>query len=112
MRRKAKDFADSHQGVKLLSVEGSPHIVTLAFERVRGEVMMHSLEQYGIIVGIGSACSSKKGSARIPKALGLTGGYEMGMVRLSINPMEEYDFDYLFDKMHVEYEKLSKYVRV
>ncbi len=109
----AKRFAETHEGVRLLSAEGNaPHIVTMAFERVRGEVMMHELEQYGIIVGIGSACSSKKGSARIPKALGLAGGYEMGMVRLSINPFDEYDFDELFDKIHLAYAKLQKYVRV
>ena len=65
-----------------------------------------------IVVGIGSACSSKKGTARIPKALGLHGGYEMGMVRLSINPFDDYDWDFVFQKLHDVYGKLEKYVRV
>ena len=113
LREKATQFASTHTGCKLLSPEdGAPHIVTLAFEKVRGEVMMHELELDDIIVGIGSACSSKKGSARIPKALGLGAGYEMGMVRLSINPYDEYDLDMLFDKMHAAYERLSKFVRI
>ena len=113
LRAKAEAFCSSHAGCKLLSpVDGAPHIVTLDFEKVRGEVMMHELESAGIIVGIGSACSSKKGSARIPKALGLGGGFEMGMVRMSINPFDEYDFDNLFARMHEAYVKLCKYVRV
>ena len=113
LRTRALDFVTSHEGCKLLSPEnGAPHILTMAFERVRGEVMMHELEGYGITVGIGSACSSKKGTARIPKALGLAGGYEMGMVRISINPFDEYDWDYLFEKMHEAYVKLSRFVRV
>lgn len=113
LRARAGQFVAEHNGCKLLSPEdGAPHIVTMSFERVRGEVMMHELEQYGIVVGIGSACSSKKGTARIPKALGLKGGYEMGMVRLSISPFATYDWDYLFAKMHDVYEKLQKFVRV
>ena len=113
LRAHAERFAATHEGCRLLSpVDGAPHIVTLAFQRVRGEVMMHELETDGIIVGIGSACSSKKGSARIPKALGLAGGYEMGMVRLSINPFDDYDWDAVFAAMDAAYAKLCKYVRV
>lgn len=113
LREMATRFAAAHEGCKVLSpTDGAPHIVTLAFDKVRGEVMMHELENAGIIVGIGSACSSKKGSARIPKALGLAGGYEMGMLRLSINPFDEYDFGLLYEKMHEAYAKLCKYVRI
>ena len=35
-----------------------PNVLTVAFKNVRGEVLLHSLEKYGILVGIGSACSS------------------------------------------------------
>jgi len=34
------------------------------------------------------------------------------MLRLSINPFDTYDWDYLFDKMHEAYVRLCKYVRV
>ena len=51
-------IADAH--CRELCVENcSPAIMTLAFENIKGEVLLHMLESYGIIVGTGSACSSK-----------------------------------------------------
>ena len=113
LRNAMRDFVAAHPDCRLLDAEGmSPHIVTLVFGTVRGEVMMHALEAYDITVGIGSACSSKKGTARIPQALGLAGGYQTGMLRLSINPFDDYDWDYLRDKMSVVYQDLCRYTRV
>lgn len=96
----------------LISPEkGAPHICTVAFRKVRGEVMMHTLEGYGIISGIGSACSSKKGTARIPGALGLSGGFEMGMLRLSINGHDDYDWKHLSEAIENSKEALARYMR-
>ncbi len=39
---------------------GAPHIVNCAFEGVRSEVLLHALEERGIYVSSGSACSSNK----------------------------------------------------
>jgi cysteine desulfurase len=38
--------------------EGAPHIVSVSFEGIRAEVMLHALEDRGIYVSSGSACSS------------------------------------------------------
>lgn len=38
----------------------APHIVSCAFEGVRSEVLLHALEEKGIYVSSGSACSSNK----------------------------------------------------
>lgn len=38
----------------------APHIVNCAFEGVRSEVLLHALEERGIYVSSGSACSSNK----------------------------------------------------
>ena len=38
--------------------EGAPHIVSLSVEDVRAEVLLHALEDKGICVSSGSACSS------------------------------------------------------
>lgn len=38
---------------------GSPYILSLSFEGLRGEVLLHSLEEKEIYVSTGSACSSK-----------------------------------------------------
>lgn len=112
LRQTVERFVATHECCKLISPTcGAPHIVSMAFGTVRGEVMMHALEKYGIVTGIGSACSSKKGAARIPAALGLSGGYEMGMLRFSINPFDTYDWDFLAQCMHTEYLALRKYLR-
>lgn len=38
---------------------GSPYILNLSFENVKGEVLLHALENDGIYVATGSACSSR-----------------------------------------------------
>lgn len=54
--------------------ENAPHIVSVAFVGVRSEVLLHTLEDRGIYVSAGSACSTHKRSGsptltalRIPK---------------------------------------------
>ncbi|MCR5654875.1 MAG: cysteine desulfurase [Lachnospiraceae bacterium] len=39
---------------------GAPHIVSASFDGVRSEVLLHALEEKGIYVSAGSACSSHK----------------------------------------------------
>jgi cysteine desulfurase len=39
---------------------GAPHIVSAAFPGVRSEVLLHALEDRGVYVSAGSACSSNK----------------------------------------------------
>lgn len=66
---------------------GAPHILNLSFLGVRGEVLMHALERYGILVSTGSACSSKKaGKNRILNAVGITGARQEGAIRFSFCP--------------------------
>ena len=43
--------------------EGAPHIVNASFLGIRSEVLLHSLEEKGIYVSSGSACSSHKRAA-------------------------------------------------
>ena len=40
--------------------EGTPHVISISFEDVRSEVLLHALEDKGIYVSSGSACSSNK----------------------------------------------------
>lgn len=61
----------------------APHIVSFCFEGSRGEVVLHCLEDRGIIVGTGSACSAKKLSKRIPQALNIDDNFAQGMLRVS-----------------------------
>ncbi|MGL4361910.1 MAG: cysteine desulfurase family protein [Cellulosilyticaceae bacterium] len=40
--------------------EGAAHILNIQFQGVRAEVLLHTLEHYGIYVSSGSACASNK----------------------------------------------------
>ncbi|NCA68227.1 MAG: aminotransferase class V-fold PLP-dependent enzyme [Clostridia bacterium] len=91
---------------------GAPHILTVALPVVRGEVMQHSLEKHGIIIGTGSACSSKKGVRRIPHSIGLPDNYQEGIIRLSIGATNtEQDGMAAAKAICEEYKILSAYMR-
>jgi cysteine desulfurase len=50
----------------------SPYILSVSFIGVRGEVLLHLLEEKRIYVSTGSACSAKKqGDSHVLKAIGL-----------------------------------------
>ena len=72
--------------VKIISSStSSPYILTLSAEGLRGEVVMHMLEEFGIIIGTGSACSSKNPHSRILKACGYNVKTLDGALRVSFN---------------------------
>ena len=51
---------------------GAPHIASISFVGVRAEVMLHALEDKGIYVSSGSACSSNKSKeSAVLSAIGL-----------------------------------------
>lgn len=71
---------------------GAPHILNVSFLGVRGEVLLHALEEKGIYVSTGSACSAhKKGKNRILNAMGVVGERQEGAIRFSICPFNTED---------------------
>jgi cysteine desulfurase len=93
-----------------LDGNSAQNIISFAFKKIRGEVLLHSLESYGIIVGTGSACSSKKGSNRIGEAINLPKDYHNGIIRVSISPdTKEEDLVFAAEMIVKEYNKLSIY---
>ena len=71
----------------------SPSVLNVSFLGTRGEVLLHTLEQDGIFVSTGSACSSnKKGQSHVLTAMGLSGKEIEGAIRFSFseeNTLEE-----------------------
>ncbi|MBQ6704359.1 MAG: cysteine desulfurase [Clostridia bacterium] len=66
---------------------GAPHILNASFLGVRGEVLLHALEEKEIYVSTGSACSShKKGKNRILSGMGIIGERQEGAIRFSLSP--------------------------
>lgn len=72
-------------GIKVLNFGGSPYIESLIFEDVKGETMLHALDENGVIVGLGSACSSKKAGNRILDEIGVSKDDIISSVRISFN---------------------------
>ena len=74
----------------------SPSVLNVSFLGTRGEVLLHTLEQEGIFVSTGSACSSnKKGRSHVLTAMGLSDKEIEGAIRFSFseeNTLEEMDY--------------------
>lgn len=75
--------------------DAAPHILSVSFEGVRGEVMRNALEGAGVLVSTGSACASHKQKASgTLRAMGLTLEQADGTIRISLgllNTMDEMD---------------------
>ena len=112
LRRKViVGLTEGNDEIRLISPEnGSPYIVTFTMAKVRGEVMQHALERKGILIGTGSACSSNKAGKRIPDALGLSGKWADGVVRISFcRNTTEAEIDRFLVEFKQIYGELSRY---
>ena len=64
----------------------APYIVSLSVKDVRAEVLLHALEEKGIFVGAGSACSSNRPHpSSTLKAMGLEKDMIGSTIRLSFS---------------------------
>ena len=75
-------------GIKILNFEGSPYIESVIFSGVKGETMLHALDGEGVVVGLGSACSSKKAGNRILEELKISHEDIVSSVRISFNAFQ------------------------
>jgi len=91
----------------------APHILTIALPPVKAETMVHALESEGVIVGTGSACSSKSrkysvalSCMNVPKTL------MDSAIRISFSPLNTMDEVRLAAKaIQKQYELLRKFTR-
>lgn len=68
--------------------EGAPHVVSVSFDGVRSEVLLHALENRGIYASAGSACSSHKAAVSATlKAIGLEKKYLDATLRFSFSTL-------------------------
>lgn len=91
----------------------APHIISVSFDKVRSEVLLHALEDKGIYVSAGSACSSNKPSLS-KTLLNINTPKEVieSTVRMSFevsNTFEE--IDYCLQVLKELIPVLQKYVR-
>lgn len=85
-------------------------LLNISFMGTRGEVLLHTLEQDGIYVSTGSACSSnKKGRSHVLTAMGLSDKAIEGTLRFSLgrfNTMDE--VGYTIDKVTAAVNRFRK----
>lgn len=80
---------DQSAFARISAENGSPYILSVSVPGVRGEVLLHMLEDRGVLVGMGSACSSnaKRRYSRVILACGYKEAFADGVIRLSFSPL-------------------------
>lgn len=103
-------------GVKVNGLTGrdsAPHVVSVSIQGVRSEVMLHALEEKGIFVSAGSACSSNKPAISATlKAIGVEKQYLDSTLRFSFSFFTtEEEIDYTIKQMYDMIPMLRRYAR-
>ena len=93
--------------------ETAPHIVSVTFDGIRSEVLLHALEEKGVYVSSGSACSSNHPAlSGTLQAIGLNKNALESTLRFSfsINTTTE-ELDYTIASLQDLLPVLRKYIR-
>ena len=93
---------------------GAPHIVSVSFQNVRSEVLLHALEEKQIYISSGSACSSNKKLpvSTVLKEIHVPKELLESTVRFSFSTQTtEEEIDYCISELHRIVPMLRKYTR-
>ena len=92
---------------------GAPHIVSASIAGIRSEVMLHSLEDKGVYVSAGSACSSHKHTVSDTlSAMGLSTEYMDSTIRFSLSVFTtEEEIEYTLKCLYELVPMLRRYTR-
>ncbi|MDC7286809.1 cysteine desulfurase [Blautia schinkii] len=93
--------------------EGAPQILSVSFLGIRSEVLLHTLEDKGIYVSAGSACSSHKRKASSTlTAIGLPADQKESTVRISFSEENTFEeVDYCLEVLREVIPMLRRYAR-
>ena len=93
--------------------EAAPQIVSAAFVGVRSEVLLHTLEERGIYVSAGSACSThKRSGSPTLTAIGLPKNQMEATVRFSFcETTTKEELDYTLQVLNEVIPMLRRYAR-
>ncbi len=91
----------------------APHILNISFLGIRGEVLLHLLEEDGIFVSTGSACSSnKKSTSHVLKAMELREKEIEGAIRFSVGALNKHsEVEYVVDRLKISVNRLRNLKR-
>lgn len=77
---------ESDRLLRISPKDGTPYILTVAVKNLRGEILQRLIEERGVLVGTGSACSSKHPYSRVIQACGVDRQFLNGVLRISFSP--------------------------
>ena len=91
----------------------APQIISVSFEDIRAEVLLHALEDRGIYVSSGSACSSNHpGISGTLKAIGVRENLLDATIRISLSELNnKEEADYFIKNLKELLPLLRKFVR-
>lgn len=112
-------FIEQATGIAGITVNGradhgsAPHIVNISVSGVRSEVLLHALEEYGIYVSAGSACSSNhRAASHTLQAIHLAPALLDSALRFSFSrDTQMAEIDYAVAKLAETVPRLRKYTR-
>ncbi len=114
LKRALIDGLRSYNKVTIFSPEenGAPHILCIALKGIRGEVLVHALEEKEIIVSTTSACSSKKNTeSSTLAAMNVSSDLATCAIRISLdesNTMAEIEqFMIVFEQLYQKFSKVN-----
>lgn len=93
--------------------DGAPHIVNASFLGVRSEVLLHTLEEKGIYVSAGSACSShKRAASATMTAISADKERRESAIRFSLSEFTtKEELDHTLEEIRTVLPVLRKYAR-
>lgn len=102
-------FGESVINTRINQSHYAPHIMNLSFRGLKGEVILHMLEDNDIYLSTSSACSShKKNKYSVLKEIGLDQAAIDGTIRISLSEYNtNQQIDFLINKLTEAVDKLS-----
>jgi cysteine desulfurase len=95
---------DTKDVIILAEKNSAPHILSIAFFRIKGEVAVNHFQENGITISTSSACSSKTGKAgHVIEAIRLTEPYKQGVIRISFGENNELSDVVKFEKVFSDF---------
>ena len=119
MRELKSRFIEGISGIENTTVHGftdegsAPHIISLGVAGVRSEVLLHALEDKGIYVSSGSACSSNHPAVSgVLKGIGAPREYLDATLRFSMSEFTtKEEIDYTLETLYNCIPMLRRYTR-
>ena len=119
MRRLKQRFIKGVSQIEDTAIHGlydetsAPHIISVGFAGIRSEVLLHALEEKGIYVSSGSACSSNHPQVSgVLKGIGARQEFLDATLRFSMSEFTTpKEIDYTLDTLYNIVPNLRKYTR-